>query len=86
MKDIKNDIESMKKQMQDIRAEQRGFREEIKHLKTENEETKEELCNFKYDMDKIDKVKIQNNVVVTGLEIQTAEPIKLRSSLKNIKR
>lgn len=95
--DMKTDQKEMRKEVHQIREEQRAIHEELKRvreenqsiknenvqIKKENEGIKKELIDMKMYIERLEKEKRKNNIVVKGLEIREKEPEKIKELINS---
>lgn len=96
MQKMKQEQSEIKKEIQQIRAEQTFFREEVIKLKQENENlkkendqitkdntrTKKELKDLKNTVDWMEKERKENNIVVSGIQVHTSDPTVLKDTVE----
>jgi hypothetical protein len=97
IREMKKDQIEIKNETHQIRAEQKGFNEEIKKLKQnfeilrkendeikkENKEMKEKLQDTKKTLEWIEKERRKNNVVMSGMFMNTNDPAMLKDGIEN---
>lgn len=87
MQEMKTEI---KDEMKQIREDQKSYAMEMKKLKEENEDLrkenesiKAELTEIKQNMESIDKEKRKNNIVLSGLKMDTNNQADLKKDMEN---
>lgn len=87
MQEMKTDLRN---EIQQVRADQKLYAEEIMNLRRENEELKndnkkikEEISQIKQRLEYMEKDKRKNNVVLSGLRMDTADTTILRNKMEN---
>lgn len=89
-KKILETLSTLSEDIKEIKNNQESFSKEILELKKENEslrkqnvELKKEISIISEKVEKMEREKRRNNVVVQGLQIETSEPRKLKETMEN---
>lgn len=82
MKEIKENLEEMRKEIRQNKEDMKKVREEINRVRNDWEGDREELVkrlqNAESKIEKAEKDKIRNNLVVTGVETDSEETLRQR--------
>ncbi|XP_050516149.1 uncharacterized protein PF3D7_1120000-like [Diabrotica virgifera virgifera] len=90
--DIKTQIKELKTELKEeneeirnnIREERKELKQENKMLKAENKKITEDLSDLKRSMERLDKEKRKNNLIISGLIIDSEDPIALKQEMTNM--
>lgn len=90
VREINNEVKQMRVEMKEYREEVRQLKKENANLKEEcnkvdieNKELKKEMGKLKSSMEIMEKRSKENNVIITGILIDTTEGILLEQSMSN---
>lgn len=81
IKNIKQGIENMKKEWA---KEKKELKQENEMIKAENKKIIEDLNDLKRSIERLDKEKRKNNIIISGLTIDTEDPIALKEGMTNM--
>lgn len=85
---IRSDLQIMREEAERNREEVREMREEIDRMKemwaNEKKELENKIENFEEEMERREKHKIRNNLVVSGVEMKVGEGEKLREAVTKL--
>ena len=81
---MKTEQEEIKKEIGKIREQNNILMSENTALKEENNDIKEKLTEVCNKVERLEKEKRRNNVVITGLELQTEDPTLLKSDIEKL--
>lgn len=83
-------MQTLMQDVKDIKDEQKAYKEEIQQLKIENDqirnenkEIRKEIKEIKTKMDKMEKEKRKNNIVIHGIEINSEKQEEQVEEIKN---
>lgn len=97
MSELKKEQKEIIEEVKQVRKEQQQYKEEIRSLKQENENLKEDNVKIKKEnqeikkelqeisnmMEKIEQQRRKNNVVITGLTLQSNDSVLLKETINN---
>uniref|UniRef100_A0A6P7H8S3 Uncharacterized protein LOC114348691 n=1 Tax=Diabrotica virgifera virgifera TaxID=50390 RepID=A0A6P7H8S3_DIAVI len=81
--EIKDEMKLIREDQKSYAMEMKKLKEENEELRKENEDIKAELTQIKQNMEWIDKEKRKNNIVLSGLNIDTRNQAGLKIATEN---
>lgn len=83
MSEIKNMMKIMMQGIQELKEGQKKYEDEIRSLKRENEEMKTKFKELNLRLDNMEKGKIRNNLVISGLKLDAEGGENLKEEINN---
>lgn len=83
VKEVLKEVKDIKQKQNDLQEEIKGIRQENEKLKEENRQIKNEMLEMKDTIERLEKERIRNNIVITGLKINTNIQEDMRNGIEN---
>lgn len=86
VKEVLKEVKEVKQKQTELQEDIKEIKQENSKLRYENNEIRKEMESLKDTVEKLEKQRIKNNIIVTGMPINTNERCDIKNDMKNFLR